>query len=195
MACLPSQISPMTGFPPTTGRLDTYSAGSVGTYTPFSCSARQSSRAPPGHGNNYLIQISHRLISKRTRYWLNAGLCLPIPFSALRLTGSGRCGRITTVQYEIKKAASANCRCDRMILASVPVPRRRMLLRRPSVSIMADILAHALGSSAPASVFRLPSFPVTGLLHEYKLLHLQLRAKLRTPTGFPDLLACRFRQS
>ena len=30
-------------FSPTTDHLDTYSAGSVGTYTPFSCSARQSS--------------------------------------------------------------------------------------------------------------------------------------------------------
>ena len=60
---------------PTTGRLDTYSAGSVGTYTPFSCSARQSSCDMSGHGNNYLIQISHRLISKRTRH----GARYPIP--------------------------------------------------------------------------------------------------------------------
>ena len=82
-----------------------------------------------------------------------------------------------------------------MILAPVLVLRPGMIPERPSSSIMADILAHALGRNAPAFVFRLPSFPVTGLLHEYKLLHLQLRAKLRTPTGFPDLLACRFRQS
>ena len=32
------------------------------------------------------------------------------------------------------------------------------------------------GRNLPASVFRLPSFPVTGFLHEYKLLHIQQRA-------------------
>ena len=79
-----------------------------------------------------------------------------------------------------------------MILAPDLVLRHGMIPRRPSSSIMADILAHALGRNSPAFVFRLPSFPVTGLLHEYKLLHLQQRAKLRTLTGFPDLRTCRF---
>ena len=37
--------------------------------------------------------------------------------------------------------------------------------------------------------------PVTGLLHEYKLLHLQQQAKLRTLTGFPNHRTCRIRQS
>ena len=46
------------------------------------------------------------------------------------------------------------------------------------------------GAHAPAPVFRLPSFPVTGSLHEYRLLHIQQRAKLRTLTGFPDLRTC-----
>ena len=36
---------------PKAGRLDTYSAGSVGTLTPFSCAARQPPCAPSGHGN------------------------------------------------------------------------------------------------------------------------------------------------
>ena len=60
---------------------------------------------------------------------------------------------------------------------------------RPSVSITAGFLAHALGNQeVPAFVFRLPRFPpVTGSLHEYKLLHIQQRVKLRTLTGFPNL--------
>ena len=37
--------------------------------------------------------------------------------------------------------------------------------------------------------------PVTGLLHEYKLLHLQQQAKLRTLTGFPNHRTCRLWQS
>ena len=37
---------------PTAGRLDTYSAGSVGTRTPFSCSAGQPPDAPPSHGKH-----------------------------------------------------------------------------------------------------------------------------------------------
>lgn len=49
--CSNDWLSPMTD------RLDTYSAGSVGTLTPFSCSARQSSCALPGHGKNYWISF------------------------------------------------------------------------------------------------------------------------------------------
>ena len=41
----------------TAGYLDTYSAGSAGTYTPLSCSARYSSCAIPGHGNIYSTVI------------------------------------------------------------------------------------------------------------------------------------------
>ena len=52
---LPSQISPMTDFTSTTDPLDTYSAGSAGTFTPFSCSAGYSSSAIPGHRNSYSI--------------------------------------------------------------------------------------------------------------------------------------------
>ena len=52
---LPSQISPMTDFTSTTDPLDTYSAGSAGTFTPFSCSAGYSSCAIPGHRNSYSI--------------------------------------------------------------------------------------------------------------------------------------------
>ena len=48
--------SPNDWLSPTTGYLDTYSAGCAGTFTPFSCSAGQSSRAPPGHGNIYSVK-------------------------------------------------------------------------------------------------------------------------------------------
>ena len=37
---------------PTDRNLDTYSAGSAGTFTPFSCSAEHPTCAMPSHGNN-----------------------------------------------------------------------------------------------------------------------------------------------
>ena len=78
------------------------------------------------------------------------------------------------------------CQCDRTILAQTcPSLRRRSALQ--SRTWPTFWLVH-WGDISPALCIP-PSqvSPVTGSLHEYKLLHIQQRVKLRTLTGFPNL--------
>ncbi len=79
------------------------------------------------------------------------------------------------------------CQCDRILLApvlSLAAAESHSALQARSWSTF--WLMQPGGQTSPCA-FRLPSFPVTGLLHESHTLHIQQRAMHRTHTGFPNL--------